>query len=651
MMEVKNRIVMAPMGNLFATTEGAVTSRHKAYYEERAKGGVGLIIVEGAYVDRSGRATYRQLGIYDEELIPGLKELVDIIHAHGAKAALQITHCGRQTDRLHAFGLQPVAPSPIPCKCPGGCHETPKELTVEEIKHLLEAFGEGARRTKEADFDAVEIQGAHGYLISEFVSPYTNKRTDEYGGNAERRVKFPLEVVTRVRDKVGTDFPVLYRMNADDFVEGGLTLEDAKLVAKRLEGAGVNAIDVSAGIHESAPYTIPYMTVPRGHLLHLSKGIREVVDVPVIAAGGIDYSLAEKAIQDGMADLVAFGRMLRADPYLPKKMAEGNEDDTRKCIRCKRCRVEIDSTKSYVSPFPPEDRLVNTCTVNAMLGKEGEYRIEPVKKPKKILVVGGGVAGMEAARVAAMRGHHVTLCEKSFELGGQVLLGSKVHGKAELRSIADYLARQMDKLNVDVKLNYEVDLERVNKINPEVLIVATGAVPIIPSIPGVDQPHVVTSHDVLAGRAETGEKILIVGGGLVGSETAIFLAEKVKKVTIIEMLDRIATDLKEEDARDFLLEMISRYNVKVVTNAKVREIKGNSVVIERLRRGLLTGLGIKETIKDVDTVVLAVGSRSERRLADALIGTDYRIYAIGDCENPRRTLEAIHEGFQIALRI
>jgi len=626
-MELKNRIVMPPMGTNFAAEGGSVTKRLKNYYVERARGGVGLIIVEGAYVEPRGKGSVRQLAVDHDNKIPGLRELTTAVRAKGAKIALQLFHGGRQS-LSSVIGTQPVSASEVYCRL---TRETPRALTVEEIKDVIEAFAEAARRAKEAGFNAVEIHGAHGYLINQFLSPLTNKRTDQYGGDVKGRARFLLEILERVREKVGSGYPVLCRINGDDYIEGGITLEEAKAIAKMLEAGGVDALHISAGIYDSpVPVGTAPMALPRGNLVHLAAGIKEVVKVPVIAVGRInDPELAEEILQQGKADLVSMGRALLADPYLPKKAAAGALDEINRCTACDECISRLFFNEEIA------------CSVNAALGREGEYRIKKAEVAKRVLVVGGGPAGMEAARVSALRGHEVVLYEKSDRLGGQLNLAAVPPHKEEIKNVTAYLEPQIRKLGVKVVLGKEVTPSLVEKIKPDVVFIATGSVPIVPENLEVKGGNIVTANDVLAGVASAGERIIVVGGGMVGAETAEFLAERGKKVTILEMLGRIGVDMPPMVIM-LLYRRLKELGVIMITNAKVEEITGNSVVYEKD--------GKKQTI-EADSVVLAMRSKPNIGLMKALKGRVPELYAIGDAKEPGNVLKAIHEGSRLAREI
>jgi 2,4-dienoyl-CoA reductase-like NADH-dependent reductase (Old Yellow Enzyme family)/thioredoxin reductase len=627
-MEVRNRFVMPSMVTNYANSDGSINERIKAYHQTRAKGGIGLIIVEAAYVHQSGKGFKNQVGIHKDELIPGLKSLTDTVHSYGAKIAIQLYHAGRQTTSK-VTGMNVVAPSPIPCPVK---QDMPKELSIDEIKELVEAFGRAARRAKEAGFDAIEIHGAHGYLLNQFLSPYSNKRIDEYGGTLENRLKFCLEVIRRVREEVGENFPIIYRMSAQEYVPEGLTIEDTKVIAKKLVEAGVDALHISGGVYESSAMIIQPAAISQGCFVDNAAAIKEAIKgaVPVIVVGRIkDPIMAEKIIQEGKADLVAMGRAMLADPELVKKVSKGKVEEVRKCIGCNQGCI---------------DRLFQdidiTCLVNAVTGHETEFDLETkVENKKKVLVIGGGPGGLEAARVAALRGHEVVLYEKDAELGGQLKIASVPPYKEEINDLTTYLINQVKKNGVVIETSKEADAEKIREIKPDVVIVATGSEPIIPEIPGVEQKKVVTAHEVLKCSASVGQKVVIIGGGMVGCETAEFLADQGKQVTVVEMLDDIAVDVGAL-TRALLLERMAEKKIMILTKSKAREITTEGVITERE--------GGKEEVIHADTVVLAVGSKPKNDLLKLLEETGIPTYAIGDCVKPRKIIDAIHEGFRRA---
>ena len=627
-LELKNRIVMTSMVVNYATEDGAVTEQYKDYLKERAKGGVGLIIVEATYVHPWGKGFPNNLGIDKDSLISGLKELTKVVHDGGAKIAMQLYHAGRQTSSP-VIGCEPLAPSPIPT--PGG--EVPKEATIEQIQELIEAFGEGARRAKEAGFDAVEIHGTHGYIVNEFLSPYSNKREDEYGKNFEGRLRFALEILQRVKEKVGTFFPVIYKLNGDEFVEGGLTLEVTKKIAQRLEEAGADAFHVTQGVYESVYYAIQPMAMPRGCMVYLAEGVKKVVNVPVITTGRINHpELAEEIIEKGKADFVGMGRAHLADAELPNKTLRGEIDDIRVCIAC---------NQKCIGQLLAGD--VVGCTLNARMSREREFPMNRVDKSKKVLVVGAGPAGLEAARVAALKGHRVDLYEKEEKIGGQVNLIFLTPGREEFKEAILYYEHQIPKLGINLVLNHPLSAKEIIDMSPEVVIFATGATPSFPDIPGIDSPQVVTAWDVIKGKCALGEKIVVLGGGSVGVSTADFLREKGKKVIIIEMLEDIALDMEPLTRMLFMKKLTFDSKVKIWANTKVTKISPEGVIVERGWE--------KIVLKNIDNVVLALGAKSNSDLADDLKEKLSCYHLVGDAKKPRKVTEAIEEGFEVAYNI
>ena len=658
-LEVKNRIVMSALHLGYATSDGLVTDRLKDFYVERAKGGAGLIVLGMAYVDwvgTGGVGATNVIGIDDDKFVPGLRELVELVHAHGAKFAAQLYHAGRYS--LSAVtGLQPVSASSVPCRLNP---DSPRELSTAEVIETIEKYGEAARRAGEAGFDAVEIGGSAGYLINQFLSPITNRRRDKYGGSFNKRLTFPLEIIACIKEKTGDGFPLIYRTCGSDFIEGGLTADDYKTVSRELEKAGVHAIGITGGWHET---TIPEITmhVPRGGYVYLAEGIKEAVSIPVIAANRINEPLlADEILQQKKADLIGMGRALLADPELPNKAKEGRLEDIRLCIGCNQGCLDNLFTRQPIQ-----------CLVNARAGREKEYEIRPAGTKKRVAVIGGGPAGMEAARVASLRGHEVTLYEKGESLGGQLSLASKPPGKSEIDSIIKYLNTQVIKSGVNVKLGTEATADMIKVDKFDTVIVATGAVPLLPEIPGAGGQNMVSAQDVMRGKAKVDRKVVIIGGGSVGCDVALFLAGQravtdenafflikygvdseailtlLKKagenITIIEKLPRIGRDVGAT-TRWIVIGQLEKYGVKVLTGTEVTEITGAGVVIQKdsERRQLAT-----------DSVVLATGLKPDRGLFERLSEHQrgLEVYSVGDCVEPRKALEAIHEGFNIGQTI
>ena len=627
-MELKNRLVVPPMGTGFSAPDGTVTDRLIEYHEARARGGFGLIIVEVTAIDPLGKGSPSELGIWDDKFIPGLSRLAERVHAAGAKIAIQLHHAGRETFSFSLGGQQAVAPSPIPDPV---VREVPRELTVEEIKSLVEAYAQGARRAKESGFDAVELHGAHGYLIAQFMSAYANKRTDKYGGDLEGFLRFPLEILQRVRELVGPDYPILFRISGDEAVPQGRTIEESVVVAKRLVEASVDALHVSVGVYESSHLTSAPPAMEPGFNAAAAATIKAAVSVPVIAVGRIiDPTVAENIISSGKADLVAIGRSSLTDPEFALKAAEGRPDDIVKCLSC---------NEGCIDRLMMADASI-TCVQNPALGREAEYASAGAMKAKKVVVAGGGPAGLEVARTAALWGHKVTLYEKKDSLGGQVILAALPPTKEIWLEVVRSRVKDLQRLGVEIKLGCELTPQMIKELSPEVLIVATGSAPLSPDVPGIDRDNVVTAQDVLNG-APVGSRVVVVGGGLVGCETADYLAQQGKDVTVVEMLRRTAQDISP-GARYFLRRRLKEKNVKMLTSTPVKAITGDGVVISP-ESG-------ERTLGPVDTVVLATGARSVNDLA-AVKEFVPEVYVIGDAASPGKVLQAVQQATEVAQKL
>lgn len=621
---------MASMGSIYANAKGEVTEQMLAYYEARARGEVGLIVVEGAYPEERGRVLVGQLAADRDELISGLSKLANRVHDAGARVVLQILHGGRQS-RGTACGGQPVAPSAIPCPI---VQEMPHELTPPEIASTIETFAQAALRAQKAGLDGVELHCAHGYLLNQFLSPYSNRRDDEYGGNTEARSRIVVEIICRVRALTGDGFVLGCRISADEFVPGGLTLSESTKVAQILAASGVDYLSVSGGVYASLHRIIPPSDISPRSLLYLARGIKEKVSLPVICVGGIaEPEEIEGILRNKEADLVALGRALLADPDLPAKMQQGKIGNIIPCVRCNHCRRR-------------EIRLQINCLMNYQTGRESEVQITPAPAKKRMLVIGGGPGGMEAARVAALRGHHVELWEKQGQLGGQLLLASMPPGKDRLMRGVCYLERQLNELGVEIKLGQEADVSSVAELNPDVVILASGSSPIVPQVEGLAKMRHYTVRQVLAEpTVELGQHVLVVGGGLVGAEVADYLRVKGKTVTLVEQLPGLVPDA-EAGVRTLLLERLLGPSEKVlaVTSATLKEVIDSSTVqIEVKGQGRL--------LTEIDSIVFAVGSESDKSLLPELQRLGIDVHVIGDAHQPHTALEAIHEGFQVSVRI
>ena len=632
MLETKNRVVMPPMVRNYADENGLVTPKYLAHIERVAKGGVGTIILEASFIRSDGKGFSHELGLHTDDVIPGLKQLVQAAHAQGAVIGPQLYHAGRQTSS-QTTGMQPIAPSPIPDST---INEMPRSLNVEEIRDIVNAYAQAARRSKEAGCDFVEIHGAHGYLITQFLSPFSNTRDDEYGGSEEGRLRFATEVVQAVREAVGSGFPVIMRISADEMVPNGLTLEDSAMISKRLEELGVDAIHVSSSNYASfnRGYMIAPMSMPDGLQVPLAEWIKNCVSIPVIAVGKIrSPTMADDIIRTGKADFVAIGRSLLADPDWPKKAQDGRIDQIRNCIACNEgCITRLFSNQDV------------WCTVNPETGREEEFAKSLSEVKKHVFIAGGGPAGMEAARIAALRGHRVVLIEERDHLGGALLLASmspKRPGWSELR---DYLVGEMKRLGVDVRLGTKATAELAKKEGAEVAIVAIGASQFPPAIPGIKSKNVVLSRDLLEGKARIhGERVVVMGGGTSGAQIADFLSQRDYDVTIVTAGREIAKGAAVV-IRDLMLDRLRQRGVKMLTGTRIMEITKDKV--------LIVGPGNSDDLPgelSADTVVASTGAKPNDSLAEELRKVVKQVFVVGDAVEPRDVTYAMLEGARAGL--
>lgn len=628
--KLSNRLIMAPMGTRLSSESGAVTDIQIAYYEERAKGGVGAIISESTAVDSPlGLTGATSMRLHDNAYIGGHNELVERVKAHGSKIFSQLVHAGRQTKPASIQGMQPVAPSPIPC---GFLKVVPRELKIEEIEEIIVKFGLAAERAKRAGYDGVEIHGAHGYLIDQFMSEDTNQRQDKYGGSFESRMNFPLEIVSAIRKQVGNGFPILFRLNAVNRVGSDEQLNETMQRARLLESAGVDALDVSAGTYETFSTIIEPMSYDEAWKISMVEKVKKAVNIPVIGVGVIRTpATAESILRDGRCDLVSLGRALIADPYWPTKAKEGRENEINRCLSC-----NIGCMGGRIL----KDLRVR-CSVNPVAGKE--YMQGSLKKPatkKKVIVVGGGPAGMMAAVTAAHRGHGVKLYEKSDTLGGQLIAAASSPYTKKISWFIEYLIGRLKVSNVEVNLNVAPTVDQIIVEQPDAVVLATGAQQKLPEIPGIHSPSVLKAWDVLVGNSEVaGANVLVAGGGSVGVETALKLAQQVERVILVEMTDNIAADMEPINRGD-LLAKLAQHDIQVMTETLLKSIAPGEVILYDKK-------GDSESRWPADSVVIALGSEANNGMAIDLINKIEEIYEIGDCHSPRKIIDAVSEGYTV----
>jgi 2,4-dienoyl-CoA reductase-like NADH-dependent reductase (Old Yellow Enzyme family)/thioredoxin reductase len=609
----------------------------------RAKGGVGLIITECADIMQNARFRPNQIRIWDDSYIPSLKKLADAVHQFDCKIAVQLVHASTRVSEYNFSGTVSIAPSAIPYYVTGVIPHEPSEGELEDI---IDHFGQAASRVVKSGCDAVEVHGAHGYLLDQFCSPFNNKRNDRFGGSPGKRATVACEVVRRVRKYVGPDFPIIYRLQADDFIEGGggITLEESKIHARLIEDAGADILSVTGGNRMGGyDYNTAPNLHPRGHKLNLSEEIKSVVGIPIQTVGRIvNPRQAEKILEDGIADLIGMARALLADPEFPNKAREGRYREINECIGCNTCLDKDFKKRPYVS-----------CALNPACGREREYKakLKLARKPRRVLVVGGGPGGMSAAKVAAERGHRVWLYEKEDSLGGQLKVASVADGKYELAKIVPWYEYQFKKLGVLVELNRQVTRQMVEEIGPNVLIVATGARIVPPDVPGINRENVTTAIDVLAGKCEVGKRVVVIGGGLVGIETTVYLAEKGRKVTIVSSSPKIGLNMGLI-SRLAYWRKIPYLGIPIYTEARLFEVKENGVQV--LIKETLPGpewSGDELVFIPADTVVLARDWKPDRSLIEDLEDRTSTIYAVGDCVEPLKIIDAVHEGARVAFEI
>lgn len=627
-MTVKNRFVVPPMGNNFANPDGTWSDQSVAYYAERAKGQFGLITIEATVVHHGAKGGPKKPCLYDDSSIESLKKITDACHAEGAKVSIQLQNAGPEGNAKNA-GAPIEAASAIPSVYG---KDTPVEVPTEKVYELVKGYGDAAERAMKAGADAVEIHMAHGYLVNSFISPRTNKRVDEFGGNFENRMRIPRLIVEEVKRRVGGKVAILARINSSDEVEGGDDVHDSAAIAAYLEDCGVEGLHVSRAVHIKDEYMWAPTAVHAGFSADLVTEIKRAVSIPVITVGRYtEPYYAELLLREGRADLVAFGRQSLADPHMPEKAMNDNLEDLVPCIAC---------LQGCVANMYKGEPIC--CLVNPFLGHEAQG-YPKAEKSKKVMVIGGGVAGMCAAFVAAERGHDVSLYESTDKLGGNMRLAAYPPGKGDITNmIRSYIVR-CEKAGVKIHMNTTVDLEMVKAEKPDAVIVSTGSRTLILPIEGIENPAIIHGSDLLDGKRAAGKKVLVVGGGMVGCETAAFLGEQQHDVTVIEYRDTVGADVIHEH-RVFLMEDFKNYGIKEITGAKVCKFFDDGVEYE-------SPDGSRHEVRGFDSVVLSMGFKNYNPFAEQLEELGQEVYVVGDATRARRALDATKEAYAAAMQI
>lgn len=626
-LELKNRIAMPALASFLIHDDGSVMDEAIEHYRLRAAGGPAMIIMEACGISPEGVVSRHQARIDDDRYLEGLTRIAGAITQEGAIPAVQLHHAGRQTSG-RVIGCDPLAPSDLPCPTIRG---DVSPLTKEGIQRLVTLFGDAAARAQKSGFELIEIHGAHGYLVNQFLSPFSNIRDDAYGRDTRGRARFAVEIVEEVRRRLGDDFPISFKISAQEFVPGGLDVEESIRLLKILVDAGIDVVQVSAGNDASHEWICQPMFMQKACLADSAAQIRQALDIPVMAVGRINSpTIADEIIERGMADLVYISRGLLADFELPQKAMEGRLDEIRPCIGCNTCMESI-FRKGRIE-----------CLVNPTLGREKEMEIRPADRPRKVMVIGGGPGGLNSAWIAAKRGHDVHLFEKQDFLGGQLLTGSTPWFKQDLMDLVRFQKYQVDKSSVVQHLGCEVTLADIREFNPDIIIMATGSLPIIPQVEGIDNPIVVTYATILDGTPLPEGPVVIIGGGATGCEIALHLAESGTQVTLVEMMPKIGRGI-EVVTKKLLIKKLKEYKVDVLTETRLVNVVERGAVV--------AGPDDKATLLEAVRVVLAVGTRSASRLYEEVTAEGFEVHRIGDCLEPRNAKAAIHESAVLARSI
>ena len=624
-LEIKNRIVMPAMGCSLAESTGEAGARMIKYYAERARGGAGLIITEITRVDdETGVGTPNQLSVTNTYMVGQLSRLVEAVHAYDTKLFVQLHHPGNQTPSRLIGGKQPVSASDVTCNVIG---EKPRALTTEEVEAMVKKFVIGAVIAQKAGVDGVEIHAAHGYLVSQFLSPHTNKRTDKYGGSFEGRMRFITEIIMGIKAYCGPKFPISVRMNGSDYLPDGITEEDGIAQAKYLEALGISCLNVSCGTYDSGATIIEPSYFKEGWKINLASNIRKAVKIPVIAVCNVKHpAFAEQMLQEGDVDFVGIARGHLADPEWGKKARAGSDILIRKCLGCMECFRILN------------DGLPLGCTLNPVLGREFEYGDEMLKvngAGRTVAVVGGGPAGMEAALTLAKRGFGTVLFEAENKLGGTANLAAIPPNKGMITEFVETMEAQLKEAGVDVRLGVKADLATVQETGAEAVFLAAGGRPVLPDIPGIGSA--VTAEEVLKADAPVeGKKIVIIGGGVTGLETAEYLAEK-NNVTVVEMLDKIGGNLYPSVVMH-LAQEIMKNGGSIAKGKRLTAVEEGAVCVADVKTG-------EETRIPADTVILAMGVRSSRPDYEAFRAAfGDKLILVGDSSRPGQIYDALHSG-------
>jgi len=626
-LELKNRIVMPALASFLIGNGGSISEATVEHYRRRAGGGPAMVIMEACAVSAEGIVSPHQARIDDDRMIPGLSRIAAAMKEEGAVAAIQIHHGGRQTS-IKVIGRKPLAPSALPCPLIRG---EVQPLSADGIQELIYKFGQAADRALQAGFELIEIHGAHGYLINQFLSPYSNIRDDDYGGDVQGRTRFAREIVEEVRRRVGADFPVSFKISAEEHVENGLTTAASIEILKILAAAGIDIVQVSAGNDLTPEWISQPMFMKKACLVESAAQVKKTLNIPVMAVGRInDPFTASEIIANQQADLVCMGRGLLADPELPNKAREGRVDEIRTCIACNTCMQSI-FKKGRIE-----------CLVNPMLGREREMAFIPPPNPRNILVVGGGPGGLNTAWVAAKRGHHVQVFEKRSKLGGQLIPGSTPAHKAELRTLIRFQKKQAEIFGVECHLNHEVTPEDIQAANPDVVVLATGSRPALPPVDGIDKDIVLTYEDVLGPQPPACKKAVVVGGGPTGLEVALHLAENGCSVTVIEMLPKVGQGM-EAETKKVILEQLRKHHVSLQTDSRLLRIEDNGVVVANRHH--------PEQFLETEKVIIAVGTLPDTQLYEKVKSMGYEVHQVGDCLKPGSAKDAIYHSAKLGRRI